>query len=56
MLEFLSDWGVERSKMQQVMPSLRIAYLSRSPELESCLIDNSRCRGGVWEEGGKNRS
>jgi hypothetical protein len=33
--------------MQQVMPSLRIAYVSWSPELEFCLVDNSGYKGGV---------
>jgi len=51
MLESLSDLGVEWSKMQQVMPSLRIVNASWSPELESFPIDDSGFRGDVWKKG-----
>ena len=51
MLESLSDLGMEWSKVQQVMPRLRIVHASWCPDLELFPIEDFGFKGGVWKKG-----
>ncbi|XP_030499332.2 disease resistance RPP13-like protein 4 [Cannabis sativa] len=50
LLESLSDFEEEWSKVKQVMPSLRVVSGSWCPELVSFPIQDIGFRGGVWKK------